>query len=175
MKTRITSIVLIAFASLVIAGCAEKATEEVSTYDGSKFMLSAEPEGGQNVIAVRETSKDGDDVVMVGRIGGSLNPWVDDRGAFSIVDPSLLACSDEKEEGEPCSCKTPWDYCCETDKLPDAMALVKFVESDGSVVNHDARKVFNLVELQTVVVKGKAKRDDAGNLTILADGMFVRD
>ena len=55
------------------------------------------------------------------------------------------------------------------------MALVKFVESDGSVVNHDARKVFNLVELQTVVVKGKAKRDDAGNLTILADGMFVRD
>ncbi len=100
--------------------------------------------------------------MMVGRIGGSLNPWVDDRGAFSIVDPSLLACSDEKEEGEPCSCKTPWDYCCETDKLPDAMALVKFVESDGSVVNHDARKVFNLVELQTVVVKGKAQRDDAG-------------
>lgn len=175
MKTIITSIVLIAFASLVIAGCAEKATEEVSTYDGSKFMLSAEPAGGQNVIAVRETSKDGDDVVMVGRIGGSLNPWVDDRGAFSIVDPSLLACSDEKEEGEPCSCKTPWDYCCETDKLPDAMALVKFVESDGSVVNHDARKVFQLVELQTVVVKGKAKRDEAGNLTILADGMFVRD
>jgi hypothetical protein len=176
VKTRITSIVLIAFASLVIAGCAETPTELASsTYDGSKFMLSAEPEGGQNVIAVRETSKDGDDVVIVGRIGGSLNPWVADRVAFSVVDPSLLACSDEKEEGEPCSCKTPWDYCCETDKLPDAMALVKFVESDGSVVNHDARKVFNLVELQTVVVKGKAKRDDAGNLTILADGMFVRD
>lgn len=172
----ITSFVLVAFASLVIAGCAETPKESaVSTYDGSKFLLSTEPEGGQNVIAVRATSQDGDEIVMVGRIGGSVNPWVDDRGAFSIVDPSLLACSDDKEEGESCSCKTPWDYCCETDKLPNAMALVKFVERDGSVVSHDARQVFDLAELQTVVVKGKAMRDDAGNLTVLASGMFVRD
>jgi hypothetical protein len=29
-------------------------------------------------------------------------------------------------------------------------------------------------ELSTVVVKGKAKRDDAGNLTVLASGVYVR-
>ena len=175
MKTIITSIVLFTFLGLVIAGCAEAPPQVAkSNYDGSGFMLSAEPDGGQDVIAVRETSKDGDEVVIIGRIGGSLNPWVADRGAFSIVDPSLLACSDEKEDGEPCSCKTPWDYCCETDKLPGAMALVKFVESDGSVVKADARGAFGLEELQTVVIKGKAQRDDAGNLTILASGMFVR-
>ena len=175
MKLKISAILFIVFASLFNAGCRESpAGAAASAYDGSKFLLPAEPEGSRNVIAVRESSKDGDEVVIVGRIGGSLNPWVDDRVAFSVVDPSLLACSDEKEEGESCSCQTPWDYCCETDKLPGAMALVKFVESDGSVVKHDARKVFDLVELQTVVIKGKAQRDDAGNLTILASGMFVR-
>jgi hypothetical protein len=54
------------------------------------------------------------------------------------------------------------------------MTLVKFVEADGSVVSHDARKIFDLNELQTVIVKGTAQRDDAGNLTILADAMFIR-
>ena len=29
-------------------------------------------------------------------------------------------------------------------------------------------------ELSTIVVKGKAQRDDAGNLTVLASGIFVK-
>jgi hypothetical protein len=29
-------------------------------------------------------------------------------------------------------------------------------------------------ELSTVVIKGKAQRDDAGNLTVLANGVFVK-
>jgi len=175
MKMLTLSIFGIALFGLLI-GCSDRVSnvEPIAHYDGSKFVLSSQPEGGENVVAVRESAQDSDEVVIVGRIGGSLNPWVDGRAAFQIVDPSLPACSDEKEDGEPCSCPTPWDYCCETDKLPNAMALVQFVESDGSVVNHDARKVFGLKELQTVIVKGKAKRDDAGNLTIMAQGMFVR-
>ncbi len=160
----------------LVIGCEEQSAslDTSAVYDGTKFLLSTEPGGGQDVIAVRETAQDADQVVVVGRIGGGLNPWVDGRAAFQIVDPSILACSDAKADGEPCSCQTPWDYCCETDKLPDAMALVQFVEADGSVVKHDARQIFKLAELQTVVVQGKAKRDDAGNLTIMADGMFVR-
>ncbi len=164
--------------SLTFVGCSQQDSGTdvaVSNYDASKFVLATEPEGGQDVIAARETTKDQDDVIVIGRIGGGLSPWVDGRAAFQIVDSSLLACSDEKEDGETCSCKTPWDYCCETDKLPGAMALVQFVEADGSIVMADAREVFVLKELQTVVVKGKAKRDDAGNLTILASGMFVRN
>ena len=176
MKNWILSVVGIAFLGLLI-GCAEQAAnlEKPTDYDGSKFLLSSEPAGGQDVTAVRESAKDADDIVIVGRIGGGLNPWVEGRAAFQIVDPSLLACSDEKEDGEPCSCKTPWDYCCETDKLPNAMALVQFVETDGTVVKHDARQIFAVKELQTVIVRGKAKRDETGNLTVMADGMFVRN
>jgi len=164
--------------SIAAIGCSEPKSESttasIPAYDASKFLLAAEPEGGQDVIAAREAVKDQEDVVLIGRIGGGLNPWVEGRAAFQVVDPSLIACSDETEDGETCSCTTPWDYCCETDKLPGAMALVQFVETDGSNVKIDARKIFDLKELQTVIVKGKAKRDDAGNLTVLADGMFIR-
>ena len=164
--------------SLAVVGCGQSETtleSVVSNYDASKFVLATEPAGGINVIDARDSSKDKQDVVVIGRIGGGLNPWVEGRAAFQIVDPSLLACSDEKEDGETCSCKTPWDYCCETDKLPTAMALVQFVEPDGTIVKADAREVFDVKELQTVVVKGTAKRDEAGNLTIMASGMFVRN
>jgi hypothetical protein len=54
------------------------------------------------------------------------------------------------------------------------MALVKFVDSSGVIVKHDAKANFGVKELDTVIIKGTAERDDAGNLTVLASGMFVR-
>lgn len=173
MKLFIQTLATLALLIVVIAGCAKPTTAPVSSYDGSKFMLPSEPDGAQNVIAAKESAKDEQQIVVLGRIGGNVNPWVEDRAAFFIVDSSLLACSDDKEDGETCSCQTPWDYCCESD-LPAAMTLVKFVEPDGTIVKHDARQIFDLSELQTVVVKGTAQRDEAGNLTILANGMFVQ-
>ena len=38
----------------------------------------------------------------------------------------------------------------------------------------DAKELLNVKELTTVVIKGKAQRDEAGNLTILATGVFVK-
>jgi hypothetical protein len=38
----------------------------------------------------------------------------------------------------------------------------------------DARELLGVKELQTVVVKGKAKRDEQGNLTVLASGVYPR-
>lgn len=146
-------------------------TSSGASVDAARFLLSAEPEGAQDVIRVRESAKNEDDVVIVGRIGGSAVPWVEGRGAFSIVDPSLLACSDR--EGD--NCTQPWDYCCDTDKLPTSTALIKFVDEDGMLVHADAREFLNVKELQTVVVRGKAQRDDAGNLTVFANGLYVRE
>jgi hypothetical protein len=54
------------------------------------------------------------------------------------------------------------------------MALVKFVDETDQVVKADARSLFDLKELSTVVIKGTAKRDEAGNLTVLASGLFVK-
>jgi hypothetical protein len=51
---------------------------------------------------------------------------------------------------------------------------VKVVDESGTVVATDARQLLALQELDTVVVRGKAQRDEAGNLTILANGIHVR-
>lgn len=129
-----------------------------------------EPQVATSVIKVRENASDGDEVVIVGRIGGSENPWIESRAAFSIVDGSLKACSDI--EGD--NCPQPWDYCCETSKLPNATALVKIIDEGGSLVTTDARELLGVKELSTVIVKGKAKRDDAGNLTVLANSVYIK-
>jgi hypothetical protein len=60
------------------------------------------------------------------------------------------------------------------DNLPANKAMVKVVDASGKPVAMDARKLLGLKELQTVVVRGQAQRDEAGNLTVLADGLFVR-
>ena len=63
---------------------------------------------------------------------------------------------------------------CELGDLPTSKALVKIVDDQGRTVAVDSRKLLGVKELQTVVSRGKAKRDEAGNLTILASGVFVR-
>jgi hypothetical protein len=137
---------------------------------GEQYLLADEPADAKGVMDVREGAQEEDEVVVVGRIGGSANPWVEGRAAFSIVDLSLKACSDI--EGD--TCKVPWDYCCETDLLPKATVLVKVVDETNSIVAADSRELLQVKELQTVVVEGTAKRDDSGNLTILASGVFVK-
>ena len=57
---------------------------------------------------------------------------------------------------------------------PTSTALVKIVDETGELVKADARKLLKVQELSTVVVKGKAQRDDTGNLTILASGVYVK-
>ena len=184
MKRLMFSCLFLSAVCFTAVGCGQSSTEPTASSDAnsaaesatkptaaaSEIILTSEPAGAKEVIAARESSQDEEEVVVVGRIGGSENPWIDGRAAFSIVDNSLKACSDIPGDG----CEKPWDYCCETDKLPGATALVKVVDADGTLIKEDARKLLNLKELQTVVVKGKAKRDDSGNLTVFANQVFVR-
>ena len=136
---------------------------------GMAYIMSQAPGDAQDVIPMRKSVGDGQDVVVVGRIGGSENPWVDGLAAFSLVDRSWAACSDIPGDG----CPTPWDYCCVTDKLPESTTLVKVVDAQDQVVSGDARELLGLTELQTVIVSGKANKDEAGNVTILAKKVYV--
>lgn len=171
MKSAIFSLGILT--AVAIVGCGKSssnsADNQKNSVDGSKYLLTAEPTGAQEVIQARKNAKDGDDIVIVGRIGGE-KPWVKGRAAFTVVDNSLKACSDRPGD----ECKTPWDYCCETEKLPTSTALVKVIDADGKLVAADAKSLLDVKELSTVFVKGKAKRDDAGNLTVLATGVYVK-
>ncbi len=156
-------------------GCSSETATNTSavvgqpTTEGAKFLLSSAPGEAQDVIPMREDVEDEQDVVVIGRIGGSHDPWVDGLAAFSLVDRSLAACTDIPGD----QCPTPWDYCCVTDKLPAATTLVKVVDEQGELVSTGARELLGLTELQTVVIQGKAQKDDSGNVTILARGIYV--
>lgn len=152
------------------SGAAAQAAPSKPSPEGEKLILAAMPENHQTVIEAREAVKDGDEVAVLGRIGGSVDPWIAGRAAFQIVDPTLVPCSEKPGD----SCTTPWDYCCDTDKLPKSMATVKFVDETGKTIDTDARQLLGVKELTRVVVKGKAQRDEAGNLTVLASGVYVQ-
>jgi hypothetical protein len=164
---------------LTVLGCRQDATETsdktpesgTQVVTDTNVLLTTEPQGAENVVAARKSAQDGDELVVVGRIGGGANPWIEGRAVFSIVDESLEACNEIPGD----ECQTPWDYCCVTDQLPASTALVKVVDENGDLVQIDARRLLNVKELATVVVLGKAKRDEAGNLTVLASGVFVKE
>lgn len=135
----------------------------------NKALLKQEPEGAKDVIALRKEAKHGEDVVAVGRVGGLKEAIVKGRAVFSIVDNSLKPCPDEE------GCPTPWDFCCHSpDEIIAASATVKIVNDKGETLTEDVRQNLGVRELKTVVVRGQAQRDDQGNLTILAKGIFVR-
>jgi len=149
---------------------ATPATASAPSSDGAKFLLAEEPTGAQDVVAVRAEAKNDDEVVVVGRIGGAVNPWVDGLAAFTLVDASAKSCDETEDDG----CPTPWDFCCEPG-LGKKKIAVEFVDAQGAVVLTDAKTLLGLKELDSVVIRGKARRDEAGNITILATGLYVKE
>lgn len=134
------------------------------------LALTAAPEGAKDVKAVKAAAKEGDDVVIRGRIG-TLTPFVEGYAAMTIVDPSLVPCNEmQMEDG----CKTPWDYCCApTEELTAGTATIQVAGADGRPLKHDLR-LEGHKPLSWVVVKGKvAARPDPKVLVVNATGIFV--
>jgi len=164
---RKTFVGLVAVIAVSWAGLAALAASTISG-DGKQFLLKEQPEDAADVIAVRKGAEDQQAVVVVGRIGGRKNPWIKGVAAFSIVDRSLTPCNEI--EGD--KCRTPWDYCCESE-LPKATVFVMVVDDEGKTVKQDARELLGVKELDTVFIQGKAKRDKAGNIVVLAARLFI--
>lgn len=169
MMKCLCNVVLGLIAVAAFAGCGKPEEKTAaSSSSASPYRATSEPAGATDILVAKETVKDGDEVTIAGRIGGDEKPWVDGIAAFTVVDLSLKPC--DEQEG----CPTPWDYCCEVDAANKGKAMVKVVDANGKPVATDARELLAVKELNTVVVRGTAKRDEAGNLTILAQEIFVR-
>jgi hypothetical protein len=175
MKTAPVILAATLLASALI-GCGQSANRidaQVTpvSIDGSRFMLAEEPDGAIGVIAARESVKDGDSIVIVGRIGGDANPWVEGRAAFTLLDASksLVALGTESAAGELCT-----GDCCAIERA-GCTTLVKFVDENGRVLAADARRLLNVSANDMVVVRGKASRDENGNFAVLADGLHNRE
>jgi hypothetical protein len=96
----------------------------------------------------RKQSENGQEITLVGRIGGSSEPFIDGLAAFTIVDPNVPYCADDE------GCPTPWDYCCETDAVKSNIATVKIIDTSGKPIQRSAKSLIPLKELSVIVVKG---------------------
>ena len=170
MRTLLITTGTLIAACLLLVGCGQPSTSagKAPSPEGQKYLLAAEPTGAKNVKEVRATAKDDDEIVVVGRIGGSVDPWVKGLAAFTIGDVAVKACSEL--EGD--TCQTPWDFCCEDD-LPSKVLTVQFQNDKGEVIDADAREMFAVKELATVVVRGKIK-SDKDSMKLIANGMYVK-
>jgi hypothetical protein len=173
---RLLATVLLGCSLVSLAGCnggGSTAAESDGAASGGEssagYVVNEEPADAMPVGEARAAAENAESVTLVGRIGGSKEPFVDGLAAFTIVDPSVPHCA--TEEG----CPTPWDYCCTQDQVRENIATVKVVDESGSPVVGDARELLGVNELAMVVVSGRASRDDQGNLSVAANEVFVRD
>lgn len=163
---------MVACTLAMLIGCGDADDSAASTNAtveaNPMFVLTAEPADAMPVGEARESVEDQQDVILVGTIGGSPEPFVDGLAAFTIVDTKVPYCADEE------GCPTPWDFCCTQDQVKDNIATIKIVDEAGKPVAEDARQLLGVKELSTVIVQGQAARDEAGNLTVAATKVFVR-
>lgn len=175
MKRFVPTLIMIT-AATVFTGCgstsqlSETAHATATPIDGSKFLLADEPDDALGVIEARESAENGAPIVVVGRIGGAANPWVDGRAAFTLIDASMAVVAEGQEsaEGEVCT-----GDCCAAERA-ECTTLVKVVDANGKLVVADSRQLLGVAENDTVVVRGKVNKDETGNFVVLAEGVYVR-
>ena len=160
---------IVAVMLLVATGCKDKGQVEKPAIDGTPYLLTSQPADPLEVKELLGQAKDGDEVMVIGRIGGEKDPWVEGLAMFNLVDSSLVPC-DEIPGDE---CPFPWDFCCDPN-VAASRTLVEIVDKNGKTVAEDARRLLSVTELQTIVVKGTARKDEDGNVTLIATGIFVK-
>jgi hypothetical protein len=130
------------------------------------LRLESAPSAAISVVEARAAA-DGTEVAVTGRV----KDIVATRAVFTIADLSLKSCA---EPGDTMDCETPWDYCCEDPaRLAAGVATVE-VRSGAELVTGTIQTWNGLDHLKSVVVVGKLTKDDKGNATIVASGIYVQ-
>jgi hypothetical protein len=169
IRSRPLVLVAAAAAALVVAAC--KRSPEGGPPPTSalpdRYWLPQAPAGAMQAAEVRAHAKSGEQIVVTGVVGGRKQPFTEGAAAFTIVDDAAKKCT-------PGECETPWDYCCTPpDQLSASTVVVEFHEN-GHPIRQGARGYHGLDHMKTVVVAGEARRDDAGNVTVVATGIHVK-
>ncbi|MGB6043602.1 MAG: hypothetical protein WBF93_10645 [Pirellulales bacterium] len=159
-----------------VSGCGQQSAQATANGTSAaalakaKYVLQEEPGGAVGVMIAREDAKDQDEIVLVGRIGGRKNPWIDGRAAFTMIDAAMTIVASGKESSAGQICM---DDCCAALRT-ECTTLVKLVDEQGAVLPIDARELLQAQENDMVVVKGKVRRDGEGSFSVAASGVYVR-
>lgn len=160
-------VALISVLSLSLPGCGGDAVPTAGTGGGgtASFLLKADMPEALNVYRAKKKAE-GDEVVVWGRV----REEVEGAGAFTIIDDAIDYCGRGQHD---CGCPTPWDYCCELEKVPEASLAIEIRDAEGEVVEipkGDMRR------LDLIALKGKLQKTESGGLILVAsDGWFRRE
>ena len=161
-----------ALAALLAAGCSGNSAggPELAAL-GAPFVLSEEPADALGVLDAREAVGTESEIVLVGQIPASPDPWTKGKALFLVADPAALA----TEEDPAHACGDGCPFCAKKQEdQTTGLAVVQFVDSSGQVLQHDARQLFGVESNQMVVVRGKAVIDELGTLIVSANGLYIR-
>lgn len=149
---------------LFLGACAGEDAAPASSSSQLSSFVAATPElSSVTVLDARRDARQGTELVVRGRV----KDFVGEAAAFVLIDESLRACSDEGDPMED-SCTTPWDYCCiPSEEVAAASAMVEFRDAQG-VIREPIAGLRGLDHLDTVIVRGVAEVDPAGNLVLAA-------
>ena len=138
-----------------------------------------ELEAGDNAEADRPESMD---VAIVGVVGGVPNPmdqtvtefpFSAGQAMFFLADPEAVA--ELEEHGHQHATGEECVFCeAHAADARELIAAVNFTDENGKPIKIDARELFELKEHEVVVVRGTAKLDSGGILTVNATGLYVR-
>jgi hypothetical protein len=167
MKTLLPTMLVVASFCVCALGCGRAdtaAAKPAIPAERAQFLLTAEPEGAVGVMKMLAMSADNEEIVVVGRVGGGMNPWVDGVAAFMLLENSITAgCDDECAEGCYCGAEA----------YTDASTLVKICDTTGRPLKIDARDLLGVKEKEIVVVKGRTQRG-VNDVTVIASGVHIR-
>ena len=175
-----TAAILAGSLGLALAGCDQSTSAPsgdserkipISTSLPDGLLLTSAPAGAASVTELRQSAKEGDQVVMRVVVGGREKPIIENRSVMTVVDGDMVnQCKLPSD-----ACKTPWDYCCASpEQLRPNLATVQIVDDEGRPLAIDLTKVSKIEPLAVLVVKGKVgPRPDPGTLIVNASGLFI--
>lgn len=163
--------VLLVASALTAAACEESAPSSSSAPEAQPqtvWKLDAMPEGGVDVAKAKTSVKEGDQITMIGRIGGRMEPIASSSGVFVIMDTAVPSCADMEED----HCPTPWDYCCEApESITTNAATVQLRDAEGkpiTLAENDLQPLDHVAVVGTV-----APRPNDETLVVHATGVYV--
>ena len=131
---------------LALGGCGGASTPATAPTPAT-WLVAALPAGAIPVAEAKQSAREGDQVVVRGRIGGRREPMTAGVAVFVMIDPAIPHCEIGK-------CKAPWDYCCETpESITTNSATVQLVGDNGKPMTIDLGK-HALKPLDEIVVVG---------------------
>lgn len=128
------------------------------------WVLTSAPQGDVSVTEAKLSAKEGDQVVIRGRIGGRHQPMSPQSPVFTIVDLDLEYCGQYDDD----ECGTPWDYCCETRSTIASNSAT--VQVQGNTIDLSGAGLKPLDEV--VLIGTVAPRPDDQVLVVRATGVY---